>query len=317
MAKPMIFSDETRPTHFTFANQIGVQTDERPSEEAIPDELGRAIQSHLWLANLETLSGTTPTMSSTSKLPQQPHPDGPTMMTWNQLQHEQTALVNAHKDAPYASRKARRRQFEHLLGRPKNHTHIHTRWAPANDFTFAQRIRSMQFDTLSEVAEQLTKIAREETAYANAHSTQKRRLLEGARKSKDPSIKKAFIIHLQAFRREKRVAQEQRRLIDSAKGKDCNFSKQAKLAGLALVPQELKGEKDRGTGAPYCRRTWRTYIMQTTPKPRPSTNCYGKYKNGSRKDQPPNSCALPTSFGISSGSCLQEKQPARTAPHPN
>ena len=28
----------------------------------------------------------------------QPHPDGPTMMTWNQLQHEQNALVRAHKD---------------------------------------------------------------------------------------------------------------------------------------------------------------------------------------------------------------------------
>ena len=37
-AKPMIFSDETRPTHFTFANQVGVQTDERQSENPIPDE---------------------------------------------------------------------------------------------------------------------------------------------------------------------------------------------------------------------------------------------------------------------------------------
>ena len=98
LAKPMIFSDETRPTNFTFANQVGVQTDERTSQEAIPDELGRTIQSHLWLANLEMSSGNTPTMSSTSQLPQQPHPDGPTMMTWNQLQHEQNALVSAHKD---------------------------------------------------------------------------------------------------------------------------------------------------------------------------------------------------------------------------
>ena len=49
MAKPMIFSDETRPTHFTFANQVGVQTDERGSKESIPDELARTIQSHLCL----------------------------------------------------------------------------------------------------------------------------------------------------------------------------------------------------------------------------------------------------------------------------
>ena len=66
MAKPMIFSDETKPTHFTFANQVGVQTEERASQEAVPDQLSRTIQSHLWLAHLEMSSGTTPTMSSTS-----------------------------------------------------------------------------------------------------------------------------------------------------------------------------------------------------------------------------------------------------------
>ena len=62
MAKPMIFSDETKPTNFTVADQVGVQTEERTSPEAIPDELGRTIQSHLWLANLEMSSGTAPTM---------------------------------------------------------------------------------------------------------------------------------------------------------------------------------------------------------------------------------------------------------------
>ena len=91
-----------------------MQTDERQSEEAIPDELGRTIQSHLWLANLEMSSGTTPTMSSTSKLPQQPHPDGPTMMTWNQLQHEQGALARAHKDGD-VSRMLRGVVFKYAL----------------------------------------------------------------------------------------------------------------------------------------------------------------------------------------------------------
>ena len=28
MAKPLIFSEETGPTHFTFANQVGVQTED-------------------------------------------------------------------------------------------------------------------------------------------------------------------------------------------------------------------------------------------------------------------------------------------------
>ena len=99
MAKPMIFTDDTQPTHFTFANQVGVQTDESVSvENPVPDELSRTIESHLWLANLEMSSGSTPTMSTTSQMPRQPHPNGPTTMTWNQLEHEQDALVRAHAD---------------------------------------------------------------------------------------------------------------------------------------------------------------------------------------------------------------------------
>ena len=77
-----------------------MQTDDSTVENPVPDELSRTIESHLWLANanLETSAGTTPTMSTTSHLPQQPHPDGPTTMTWNQLEHEQNALVRAHAD---------------------------------------------------------------------------------------------------------------------------------------------------------------------------------------------------------------------------
>ena len=96
MAKPMILTDDTQPTHFTFANQVGVQTNESVSaENPVPDELGRTIESHLWLANLEMSTGITPTMSTTSKMPREPHPDGPTTMTWTQLAHEQNALERA------------------------------------------------------------------------------------------------------------------------------------------------------------------------------------------------------------------------------
>ena len=102
MARP-IFSDETRPTHFTFANQVAVQTEDERIDGSTPDELTRTIQSYLWLANLEMSSGTTPTMSSTSKLPRQPHPDGPTIMTWHQLEHAQNAIVEAHKAGDVSS----------------------------------------------------------------------------------------------------------------------------------------------------------------------------------------------------------------------
>ena len=95
MAKPMIFTDDTRPSHFAFANQIGVQTDEDEKEAAqIPHELRRTIESHLWLANLEASLGIT--MSANSGMPRQPHPDGPTVMTRNPLACAQIALEEAH-----------------------------------------------------------------------------------------------------------------------------------------------------------------------------------------------------------------------------
>ena len=97
MAKPMIFADDTHPCHFALANQIGVQTDEDEQiATQVPDELRRTVESHLWLANLETSSGITPTMSTTSGMPREPHPEGPTAMTWSQLACEQIVLEEAH-----------------------------------------------------------------------------------------------------------------------------------------------------------------------------------------------------------------------------
>ena len=50
MARPMILSDETRPTDYTFANRVAVQvqTEDGISDGSTPDELTRTIQSHLW-----------------------------------------------------------------------------------------------------------------------------------------------------------------------------------------------------------------------------------------------------------------------------
>ena len=100
MARPMTLSDETRPTDYTFANSVAthVQTDQDLIDGSAPDELTRTIQSHLWLANLEISSGIAPAMSTTSQLPRQPHPDGPTIMTWHQLEDAQKAIVQGHSD---------------------------------------------------------------------------------------------------------------------------------------------------------------------------------------------------------------------------
>ena len=100
MARPMILSDETRPTDYTFANSVAahVQTDQDMTDGSTPDELTRTIQSHLWLANLEISSGIAPAMSTTSQMPREPHPDGPTTMTWHQLEDAQKAIVKGHSD---------------------------------------------------------------------------------------------------------------------------------------------------------------------------------------------------------------------------
>ena len=66
MAKPMVLSEETGPTHFTFANQASVQTEDTTSDESTPDELVRTIQSHLWL---EISSGCSPAWSATLPIP--------------------------------------------------------------------------------------------------------------------------------------------------------------------------------------------------------------------------------------------------------
>ena len=75
-----------------------MQTDQNQHEGSTPDELTRAIQSHLWLANLEISSGTSPAMSTTSQMPREPHPDGPTITTWHQLEDAQKAIVKGHSD---------------------------------------------------------------------------------------------------------------------------------------------------------------------------------------------------------------------------
>ena len=99
MARPMILSDETRPSDYTFAHCVAtlVQTDD-VVDESTPDELAQTIDSHLWLANLEISSGIAPAMSTTSQLPRDPHPDGPTTMTWHQLEDAQQAIVQGHRD---------------------------------------------------------------------------------------------------------------------------------------------------------------------------------------------------------------------------
>ena len=96
MARPMILSDETRPTDYTFANRVAVhvQTDQDPNDGS----LAHTTQSRLWLANLEISSGIAPAMSTTTQMPRQPHPDGPTIMMWHQLEDAQKAIVQGHSD---------------------------------------------------------------------------------------------------------------------------------------------------------------------------------------------------------------------------
>ena len=63
-AVPMMHTDESRPSDFTFANPVGIQTDDSEDEyqHDVPAELRRTITSHLRLTNLEVPAAITPTM---------------------------------------------------------------------------------------------------------------------------------------------------------------------------------------------------------------------------------------------------------------
>ena len=90
---------QTRPTDYTFAHCVAtlVQTDD-VVPESTPDELARTIDCHLWLANLEISSGMSPAMSVNSCVPREPHPDGPTTMTWHLLEDAQQAIIQGKRD---------------------------------------------------------------------------------------------------------------------------------------------------------------------------------------------------------------------------
>ena len=98
-ARPMILSDDTKQSDYTFAHCVAtsVQTDDM-ADDSTPDELAQTIESHLWLANLEISSGIAKAMSTTSQMPRDPHPDGPTTMTWHQLEDAYQTIVEGHRN---------------------------------------------------------------------------------------------------------------------------------------------------------------------------------------------------------------------------
>ena len=79
-----------------------------------------------------------------------------------------------------------------------------------------------------------------------AHNHQKHKLLEGIRTAEDPIIKKAFQIELQTVRRTQRAARENNKILEGAKGRDWNFSREAKVPTRATVPSTINEEEDRG-----------------------------------------------------------------------
>ena len=79
-ATPMIHTDDSRPSDFTFAH-MAIQTDDQDDDDTpldTPEELRKTIGWHLWLANLEVSDAITPTMLRQPSLPRHPHLDGPT-----------------------------------------------------------------------------------------------------------------------------------------------------------------------------------------------------------------------------------------------
>ena len=58
MAKPMIFSDETRPTHFTFANKLGLMKCQSLAQSLVACQLGNVIHYANHVNNIEVATAT-------------------------------------------------------------------------------------------------------------------------------------------------------------------------------------------------------------------------------------------------------------------
>ena len=99
-ATPMVHTDDSRPSDFTFAH-MAMQTDDQDDDDPlldVPEELRKIIGCRWWLVNLEAPAAITPSMLRQPSLPRHPQPDGPTPLTMSQLLDSQLKFDEAHRD---------------------------------------------------------------------------------------------------------------------------------------------------------------------------------------------------------------------------
>ena len=214
--------------------------------------------------------------------------------------------------APHASRKDRRAQFEkNRAQKPEWTRRIPTTWAPSNEVQFRERMKSLRFSTLSEVAPLLREVATEQTSVETQAGKIKRQLLNGIRNAQDSEVRMAYQVQLRNFRRQQRETRERAKILDWAKGANWDFTRQNRIPSRMRIPPTLDGEPDRGkwgqTMGTYLRdlysadreeadkchqALWRI-IEAARKSPQPPLKCHPNELRDLLKELPPHKAAGP------------------------
>ena len=156
--------------------------------------------------------------------------------------------IGMKAQAPYASRRDRRQQFETQQAKGNFWgTRLPSQWAPSNLTGLKQRLKHTRFESLPQVAPTLLEAARETPSLENTRSLTKRKLLDRIRTATDPIIKRAYQIQLRVFRKEQRESRERNRILAWARGENWEFSRQIKIPAKLRYPSSLNDNPDRGT----------------------------------------------------------------------
>ena len=155
--------------------------------------------------------------------------------------------IGVTAQAPYASRRDRRQQFEaQQAGHSFWKDRLPAQWSPGNLHSLRNSLKKHRLKSLTQVPEILKDAARDAPSTEGTRHLTKRNLLDKIRKSTDPLIKKAYQIQLRAHRRIQREHREFNKILAGARGENWDFSRQAKIPSKLKIPETLEGHNDRG-----------------------------------------------------------------------
>ena len=194
----------------------------------------RAEQHQSTVIDFLALSKSTPFRLETSHLPVSPFPSD----------HKPLGMFIT---ARTHNRQARRRTFEATkVARANWGDRIPTTFYPAQPGQYLRAMRTLSFETISDIAPKLRQCANQYRDIKADLDHKKKMLLKGLRDATNPWTRKAFQWQLRLHQTRTKERREHLRLLEWARTNDWGFSKPHKLPGKLAVPSEMNGQRDRG-----------------------------------------------------------------------